>query len=174
MENNVNHVITPIIAVRPGRRGYNITCIIIDTKSMLIKSHNYVGEKPINQKGQPLFSILVSDASGSIILSLWGEEYNHLNPGIFLEIVATLRNNRCQLVLERTGKIRRYGEDLLLMSPNPNMSHVKWKEVDTKSNLPIFSSLPGTSSTDTMIPWEVYAREPEAVDPRRHKHQRLV
>ncbi|KAI8897246.1 hypothetical protein BC833DRAFT_594503 [Globomyces pollinis-pini] len=172
MENNVNHVITPIIAVRPGRRGYNITCIIIDTKR----------EKPINQKGQPLFSILVSDASGSIILSLWGEEYNHLNPGDMLkltDIVATLRNNRCQLVLERTGKIRRYGEDLLLMSPNPNMSHVKWKEVDTKSNLPIFEPAgqfpyTGTSSTDTMIPWEVYAREPEAVDPRRHKHQRLV
>lgn len=41
---------------------------------------------------------------------------------------ASFRRNRLQMTLDKGGKIKRYGQDLLLANPYPNMSHLTWRE----------------------------------------------
>jgi ssDNA-binding replication factor A large subunit len=139
MAMNVNHVITSIRDIRPGQRGYNITCLVIDTKR----------ENAVSKSNQPLYSIWVGDHSGSIIVTLWGDEWIYLRPGDMLKItdaIANMRMKRLQLTIERSGKVRRFGEylnlirDLLVFSPTPNMSHVTWQAVEgSKPQLFVFN-----------------------------------
>lgn len=76
MSNNINHIITPIRELRPGRRGLNITCLVLDLRQ----------ENKTAQTGQPLYSVWIGDASASVILKLWGEEWSSLNPGDMLKL----------------------------------------------------------------------------------------
>ncbi|KAJ3328472.1 hypothetical protein HDU91_004093, partial [Kappamyces sp. JEL0680] len=89
-----------------------------------------IGEIPVNQKNEPLYSIWVGDASGSIIASAWGSQYQDLEPGDMLKLIdvsTSMFKNRMQISLDR-GKLVRYGTDELLFSFNPNMSHIRWDQ----------------------------------------------
>jgi hypothetical protein len=89
----------------------------------------------VNKENQPLYTIWIGDKSGSIILVLWGSEWAHLQPGDMLKVtdgIANLRMNRLQISLDRRGKVRRFGEDLLLFSHKPMMSHVVWKQIENR------------------------------------------
>jgi hypothetical protein len=83
---------TKIKDIRPGRKHLNINCIVIDTKSIVfVKSCNnnlliLLEEVFRNKENESLFSIWIGDASGSIILSIWGDMYQHIQSGDMLKI----------------------------------------------------------------------------------------
>ena len=163
MSINVNEPVTPIRELRPGQRNVNVTCIVLSSKQ----------DAAINKENQPLYQIWVSDYSGSVILSLWGSVYKDLVAGDMLRLLSvtpTFRLNRMVIMLGNVGKLVRYGQDMLLFSIQPNMSHVKFEE--EKDGREVFwepvgeipysewSSYPGTSIIDAQIvPW-AYNRNP--------------
>lgn len=77
MPANPNQAPTPVRDIRPRRKGFCVTCLVMDTKR----------EAPVNNRNQPLYLIWVGDYSGSIVLTLWGEEYSHLRAGDMLILI---------------------------------------------------------------------------------------
>ena len=47
----------------------------------------FIGEVVKNKDQESLYSILVGDVSGSIILSIWGDVYQAIRPGDMLKII---------------------------------------------------------------------------------------
>ncbi|OZJ06120.1 hypothetical protein BZG36_01057 [Bifiguratus adelaidae] len=84
----------------------------------------------ITRNEDVIWTFLVADASGSVVLTLWGKTYADLKAGDILRIQngeVRLRLGRIQLAVPKHGTAKRIGEDLLYFSDKPNVSEYEWE-----------------------------------------------
>ena len=72
--NNPNFFITPIRDLRPAFKQFNLECMVIDVFK----------DKVVSTDNNPLYQVWIGDYSGSIVLTLWGNEYAKLNAGYLI------------------------------------------------------------------------------------------
>lgn len=107
-----------IAQLSPGKHSFTLDCIIIDIDSVTPK------------RGNPR-SIWVGDPTGSIVFVVFDDSAG-LAPGDMLRITNGCSNfHKEQLLLQLdriSGKMVRFGQDLMVFAEYPNLSSCKWKQ----------------------------------------------
>lgn len=92
---------------------------------VLEKDEEYV----ISKLKTPIYSLYVADKTASVVMAYFGDSARNINIGdvLRLENVTTkLYWNYLQLIVLENSKVRRLGEDMMVFSEFPNMSHMEW------------------------------------------------
>jgi len=92
---------------------------------VLEKDEDYV----ISKLKTPIYSLYVADQTASVVMAYFGDSARNINIGdvLRLENVTTkLYWNYLQLIVLENSKVRRLGEDMMVFSEFPNMSHMEW------------------------------------------------
>ncbi|KAJ3150825.1 hypothetical protein HDU89_002822 [Geranomyces variabilis] len=110
----------PIAEIRPGIRDLNLSVIIID---------KYLQNEP----HRVTTLLWIGDESGSVIAHLPGAKpYEQFKKGDMLDITnceARLQRGRMEVFLNpKLAKCEKYSEDLQVFEPEPNMSHLWWRQ----------------------------------------------
>lgn len=92
---------------------------------VLEKDDDYV----ISKLKTPIYTLFVADKTASVVMAYFGESARTIKIGdvLRLENVTTkLYWNCLQLIVLENSKVRRLGEDMMVFSEYPNMSHMEW------------------------------------------------
>jgi hypothetical protein len=109
---------TKVADIRPYMKGVNVHFIVLEKVSVTKTKEDHT----VNQ-------YLVADPSGAIILSVWDEPGELLQPGDIIQLrqgYSSLFKNALVLYTGRQGILERVGEFTMLFSEVPNMSQFEW------------------------------------------------
>ncbi|PVU84835.1 hypothetical protein BB559_007355 [Furculomyces boomerangus] len=103
---------------KPSMRGFDCEFIVL----------NCAIPTKLRDGGQ-VCKFKVSDKSGSIVLTLWGDSGEFIKPGDILRLEgaeAKLFKNTIFVTTSRYGKIKRIGENNMIFNELPFFSEVLW------------------------------------------------
>ncbi|KAJ1983882.1 hypothetical protein H4R33_004586 [Dimargaris cristalligena] len=109
----------PVGDLRPMLRGFECEVIIIEVPH----------EPVITRDKMKIYTFLVADTTGSILMSLWGEMGEHFRVGDIVHITggeARLFKGSLQLTVLKYGSVKRVGEHTKQYVERPNMSTFQW------------------------------------------------
>ncbi|KAJ1915214.1 hypothetical protein IWQ60_008498 [Tieghemiomyces parasiticus] len=111
--------VVPVAEMRPMLRGFECEVIIVDIPQ----------EPTVTRDNLKIYTFLVADSTGSILMTLWGEMGEHFQPGDIVHITggeAKLFKGSLQLTTLKYGKARRVGEHTKQFTERPNISTYQW------------------------------------------------
>ncbi|ORY05334.1 nucleic acid-binding protein [Basidiobolus meristosporus CBS 931.73] len=111
--------LTTIGELRPMLKGFDLECIVLEVAT----------QPQVTRDKHVIYSFLVADRTGSIVLSIWGDMGRMIKSGDILRLQggeAKVYKGSLQLALTKFGKLKRIGEDVMLFSEQPNMSLYDW------------------------------------------------
>ncbi|KAG0265901.1 SOSS complex subunit B1 [Mortierella polycephala] len=121
--------LTHIADLRPAMRGFNLECILLDQAGEPRKVHS---------DNTVVTTFRVADKTGSVHLSIWGDDAQLLRSGDILRIQggeARLFKNQLQMSITKAGKFRKIGEDTMVFTELPNWSEVNWEQEMNKPGM---------------------------------------
>ncbi|KAJ1671634.1 hypothetical protein GGF44_000775 [Coemansia sp. RSA 1694] len=110
--------LTSLAQLRPSMRGFDCEVIVLET-----------AVPKTTRENQMIYTFLVADRSGSIIMNIWGDDGKYIRNGDIIRIEgaeAKLFKGFLQLTTAKFGKFKRVGEDTMLFKEQPNFSDLMW------------------------------------------------
>ncbi|KAJ1959059.1 hypothetical protein IWQ62_004765 [Dispira parvispora] len=116
---NPGNRLVSIADMRPMLRGFQCEVIVIEIPQ----------EPLVTRDGQKIYTFLVADHTGSIVMSLWGDIGKYFKVGDIVYITggeAKLFKGSLQLTTLKYGKAQRVGEHTKPFVERPNVSRYQW------------------------------------------------
>ncbi|KAJ2743848.1 hypothetical protein GGI20_003425 [Coemansia sp. BCRC 34301] len=110
--------LTAMSKLRPSMRGFDCEVIVLET-----------AVPKTTRESQTIYTFLVADKTGSIIMNIWGNDGKYIRNGDIVRIEgaeAKLFKGFLQLTTAKFGKLKRVGEDTMLFKEQPNYSELMW------------------------------------------------
>lgn len=123
-----------IAKFRPSMRGFDCEVIVLETAM------------PTNTRdGQTIYTFLVADRTGSIVMNIWGTDGKYIQNGDILRVEnaeSKLFKGFLQLTTAKFGKIKKIDEDTMQFNEQPNMSEFQWvSKEEAKSRTAAFTDI---------------------------------
>ncbi|KAJ1680000.1 hypothetical protein EV182_000887 [Spiromyces aspiralis] len=143
---NPGQQLTSIKDMKPMKRGFDCQQFrrILTHRSLIHTDIALCGiaQSTQTRDGIVIHTFRVADNTGSIIMSVWGDDGKWIKNGDVIRIEnaqvleAKLFKGSLQLMPTRYGKIKRLGEDVMLFAETPNMSEFQWVTEEELKNAP--------------------------------------